>query len=62
MKIGDRVRVQHGRGTIVGKDLPDCECWRWIVRVDDPLPECAVIVEGFKGRELCYFSHEMEDA
>ena len=47
VKLGSRVTTTHGCGEIVGKDLPDCACWRWIVRLDD-------------GRELCYFQREMQ--
>lgn len=47
MDKGCQVKTKHGLGVIVGKDLPDHACWRWIVRLED-------------GRELCYFPREVE--
>jgi len=49
MKVGSQVTTQHGNGVIVGKDLPDASCWRWIVRLED-------------NRELCYFPREVKEA
>lgn len=40
MEIGDRVRTYHGRGIIIGKDLPNHECWRWIVKLDNDREIC----------------------
>ena len=33
-RVGEEVTTPEGVGTIVGKDLPDHECWRWKVRLD----------------------------
>jgi hypothetical protein len=59
MTIGDRVQTIHGGGTIVGWDLRDCDCRRWIVRIDAPTPEHVATVAAFERRELCYFPREV---
>jgi len=48
MKIGDRVMTPEGAGIIVNKDLPNHDCWRWIVQFLD-------------GWERCYFPSEVTE-
>ena len=59
MKVGDRVIVKQGDGIIVGKDMPDSRCPRWVVRVDNPGPDYIEMVARFDNAELCYFSREV---
>jgi len=59
MTVGDRVQTGHGRGTIVGQDLPGHDCARWVVRIDEPKPEHEGTVAAFPRRELCYFPREV---
>lgn len=60
LKIGSRVKTQHGAGEIVGKDLPESKFWRWIVRIDTPNEIHAEAVNRFPNKQLCYFKGELE--
>lgn len=62
LAIGDLVQTEHGCGIIVGIDLPGHDCWRWVVRIDEPKPEHVRIVGAFARRALCYFPHEVAPA
>jgi len=62
VKIGSRVTIKHGSGVIVGKDMPEIRCWRWVVKVDNPKPEHAEMVRRFKNAELCYFHKNVKEA
>lgn len=56
MRIGDPVKVKHGTGRIVGKDLPESQwVWRWIVQVSEPTEEHAEFISHFRDAQLCYF-------
>ena len=59
-KIGDRVKTQHGKGEIVGKDLPNSRFWRWVVRIDVPFAMYTSFIGRFSRAELCYFSREVQ--
>jgi len=48
MKRNDRVSTPLGSGCIVGKDLGEYSCWRWLVLLDD-------------GRERCFFERELRE-
>ena len=55
-KIGDTVQTEFGEGIIVGIDLPECEIWRWIVKITEPIKENVLIKTG---KPLCFFDKEI---
>lgn len=60
MKIGDRVRTQHGIGVIVKKDMPESEIWRWVVRITEPFEKYKDKISLYKNQTLCYFSKDIK--
>jgi hypothetical protein len=64
MKPGDKVKTCHGIGEIIEKDLPQCSCWRWVIKITEPNEAGEKILksENFaKDHLLCYFPEEVSE-
>ena len=55
--IGDKVKVEHGEGIIIGKDLPLDKFWRWIFELS---PGYRTNFTEFLNHRPCYLPKEVQ--